>query len=980
MISVGHKIHPMNIKTLPLGGAFLEALAQRIYTLTQDDPLGMGGAIILLPTRRACRALELILFENSANPATLLPKILPMGESDPDELIFMEDAEELDLRDTLDPQCYQALLTNLILKFSTVWGADQNQTAIGSAANLALNLMHLLNQVETEGLNFDNLETLVPHEYAEHWQITLDFLKIITDHWPAILKDQGKVTPAALRRHIMQGVADDWVRNPPNHLVIAAGSTGTIPATANLLKVIGSLPRGEVILPGFVKLPEDDTLNLPATHPQYTMHQLLKKLEVTPQEVVDLIPSPSQDALFLEAFGNKQAPFMDTQAFNHIEFAECDHLQEEALVIALKIRETLEQPDKTALLVTPDPSLSMRVVTALKSFGIEVDDSAGRLFSKSPLGAFLRLTALWLQGSPSASLILSTLKHPLAQGPFERSQFLILVRLLEHQVLRKGKIFGSISEMKNWIASHPCPSYIKEDQWDHLCTFLKQSDHIITPLQGYSNQSDIPLPEIISVHQKLLGFLRTGNPDISIEEIFSPNTNETIVAKTFWENWVKAAPLLNLPQTQDYPDLLDSFLSPLLVRPPEGQHPRVSILSPMEARLMSADQVILGGLNEDIWPPTPKGDPWFSMDMREKFGLPPTQRRIGLSAHDFLEHLGAKNVLLTRSLRVNGSPTMPSRFLVKMETLLKPQGANLRKASDLRAWARALHTPETFVNTQKACPKPCPPIASRPMKLSITDVGHLIHNPYDVYAKHVLRLRPLDALDPTPGALEYGIILHEVFHELLADFGSSENLCEKGLNLGNILFDTYFQNTGFQDFWRLKFERSLQWFLENELENDSIKKRYGEVSGTLSFETPEGPFTLICKADRIDLLQDHTWQILDYKTGKLPTQKAIARGHAPQLPLEAAVLKFGKFEGIQGGPIRDLSFISFTGKMPAGEIMTVNGNPEELAEKAFQNLKTLIHHFLYPETPYEAGFNSLSGDYDHLARIHEISFFEGDEV
>lgn len=965
----------MNIKTLPLSGAFLKGLAQRICDLTQGDPLGMGGAVVLLPTRRACRALELLLLENSSNQATVLPKIIPMGEGDMDDLIFLDDGEVVSIDHILNPQLYQALLTNLTLKFGVVWESKKNGPGIAQAANLALNLMQLLNQVETEGLSFQDLEGLVPHEYAEHWQITLDFLKIITQYWPEILKVQGKMTPAALRRLLTNTMANNWANNPPHHVVIAAGSTGTIPATAHLLKVIAGLPRGEVILPGFIHLPSNEAEVLSPAHPQYTMYQLLKKLEADPHDVISLMPPAPRDLTYIKAFGGGLSKNIDVKTFGSLQLAECAHLQEEADVIALKIREVLENPTSTALLVTPDPGLSMRVTMSLRRFGIHVDDSAGRLFSKSPGGTLLRLTAQWCAKTLSASLILGTLKHPMVQGVFDRHTFLILVRILERYVLRKGRIFASLTEMACYVATTPCPVSVNKDLWESLHLFLKELNSVVAPLQQFYELKDVSLKDLIMAHQSFLGFLKLGNSQASLDDLFPVNSDESIVAKSFWENWIQASSLLTLPTGQEYLDLLDSFLAPLLVRPSQGQHPRVAILGPMEARLMSADQIILGGLNEDIWPPSPKGDPWFSMDMREKFGLPPYQRRIGLSAHDFLEHLGATDVLLTRSLQMDSSPTTPSRFLVKLETLLKPHGLILSRASDLIAWARSLSLPQEISTAKKICPKPCPPVATRPMKLSITDVTNLIHNPYDVYAKHILNLQPLDPLDFTPGALEYGIILHEVFHELLPILGTQGAL-EKGLFLGDTLFDQYFKDVGFQDFWRLKFEHSLKWFLRYELENTSIQKRFGEVSGALNFETPMGQFTLICKADRIDLLINQTWQILDYKTGKLPTQKAIATGHAPQLPLEAAVLKFGRFEGIPTGfTISGLSFVGLTGKIPAGDVVEIKGDPNELANHAFQSLKTIVFHFLHPETPYEAGFKSLIGTYDHLARIQEVSFF-----
>ncbi len=273
----------------------MDALAQGLIDQAGGDPMALADMTVLLPQRRTARALHEAFLRLSEGRAMLLPRMVPLGDVDPEELLMAE-AEtfaatglDADLPPAMPEHRRQLLLTSLVRK----WGeADPDQTAptVDHAARLAAELARLMDQVENEGLSFDNLTELVPERHAQHWQTTLDFLKIVTEHWPEIERREGAIGPAARRRKLIAARAAAWQANPPDTPVIAAGSTGSMPATAHLLDVVARLPTGAVVLPGLDRDMPDAAWTAAAqdpAHPQHSIAGLLGRMGLARESVAD---------------------------------------------------------------------------------------------------------------------------------------------------------------------------------------------------------------------------------------------------------------------------------------------------------------------------------------------------------------------------------------------------------------------------------------------------------------------------------------------------------------------------------------------------------------------------------------------------------------------------------------------------------------------------------------------------------------------
>ena len=438
-----------SVFTIPPGASFLDTLAAGLLTRSHGDPVALADAAVLLPTRRAGRALSAAFLRASGGRPIVLPRILPLGDLDEDQLAMEDDPPgALDLPPAISPLRRQLLLAQLILAMGRKTG--HGPAAADQAARLAAELGRLLDQTQIERLSFDRLASLVPAEFAAHWQITLDFLRLVTREWPKILADEGRIEAADRRNALLDAQAAVWRARPPQALVIAAGSTGTVPATAALLRVIAFLPRGEVVLPGLdLDLDEASWAALEPTHPQWGMARLLRSLEIDRAEVrvwPECAPLSPRAAARQTLASEMMRPAATTEAWRHTELPvtealdgitriDCTGLDEEARVIALLMREAIERGGSAAM-VTPDRGLARRVGAEMRRWDLTAEDTAGTPLAETPAGIFLRLTAGMVAEGWAPVPLLATLKHPLAAGGMRRGAFCELTRLLERRLLR----------------------------------------------------------------------------------------------------------------------------------------------------------------------------------------------------------------------------------------------------------------------------------------------------------------------------------------------------------------------------------------------------------------------------------------------------------------------------------------------------------------------------------------------------------------
>lgn len=963
---------------------FVDELAAGVMAEFGRDPLVLADTLILVPTRRSVRSLREAFLRASSGKATLLPRMMPLGDLDESEWDGLSSGEALALPTAIDSHEREALLTELVTAFKDEEGQPIAQSA-AQALKLARELAGLLDELAIDGVPFDRLEALVEGNFATHWRRTLQFLAIVGEHWPDILAARGQIDALDRRTRSIRAQAAQWRDRPPATPVIAAGSTGSQPATRELLAAIAGLPQGIVVLPGLDReMDEDSWGKLDPTHPQFGLRDLLLALDRSRAEVEEW-PGPSGDLARRQLIAELMRPAETTDAWqrpepaalDHVTRADCATSHQEALVIALALREALETPGRTAALVTPDRDLARRVAAELRRWNVDIDDSAGQSLADTPPATLLRALVAAVDSGFAPIDVLALLKHPLCTLGLDRAELLDAARRLDRKCLRGLKPASGMESLRLRVGD--CRFGSEDDR--------RRVNDLIERLDAATAQLAIAMAQGASPRELLEASISAAESCAPASALWTGEAGEALAdaLAQLRSAWVSHAPIAG----GEWPALLATMLAAETIRPRFGRHPRLSIWGPLEARLQRAEVLVLGGLNEGSWPPAVETGPWINRPMRAALGLPQPERRIGLSAHDFAAALAAERVLLTRSEREAGAPTVPSRWLARLDALFGYDPHSSAPAPEYIQRGRRTYIAwaETFDDADYRPwprPEPRPPLAARPRKLSVSNVEQWRRDPYGLYARKILDLRLLDPLEQELGAAERGSHLHDALDEFLTAHPEGP-LPFDALQRFERMAETHLASVlaapAERAFWWPRFQRLARWFIATETARRAAgtKLLASEVKGAVTI----GSLTIEARADRIDEIEPGGWEIIDYKTGRVPSPKELEGLFAPQLLLEAAIALHGRFEK-SGGPAHavHLSYWQANGLGDGGSVKLIEES-EALVPAMIALLHKMIEHFGDPATPYTAlpwpEFLPHFNDYTHLERVAEWSTTGGEE-
>lgn len=1018
---------------IPAGLPFADCLAEGVLHLYGNRPDILAKTTIFLPSKRGIRALREAFYRRRSGKLMLLPSLRALGDGlDAEPSLLAEDAVSasylLSQKQVISGGVRQLALTKLILEHIRP-NADGDMSYAHALA-LAVSLTELLDSVQSERIEFQAIRSLDVEGHALSWQQNIDILHIITDIWPDYLAMIGRIDPVSYRNAILEILTQHWQNHPPAYPIIAAGSTGSMPASADFMRLIGRLPQGCVVLPGLdPDLTEADIQALTSDHPQCGLSHLLSYYQMTSPDI-DLwcatkdfmtdhhrakrkffheIMRPSGTA---EAWFNINERLSQEDVHKAIEglhILSAKNEREEATAIALIMREALETPHKTVALVTPNRILARHVKTALKRWGIVPDDSAGVPLSDLPQGIFFKLLCDVLDTNFAPVSFLSLLKHPFACAGLSPPEFRSKIRLLENAILRgvKPKTAGlsgyrvALMEKIQELQKSTHDSQEKIDSLNRLFGFLDLLEECFAPL--------VTLPDISTMQDFIDKLI------VTLEKLSLYSTSKKgylVQTLSFWSDEAGRCMESLLAEFADNTHLLGTlpqstirqhimeYSAKLPVRPSHGLNHRLFIWGTPEARLQQTDILILGGLTEESWPISPNTGIFLSRPMRKTLGLSSPERRIGLSAHDFVQAGCSPHVYMTHSLRSNGKPLTPSRWLIRLENLLKgavykdETGKNhhiLEKLHDTPylAWANMLDMPDGFVPPAKR-PMPTPPVHVRPRRLPVTHIEKWVRDPYFIYAYYILKLRSKDPIDADIEAKDKGNILHKVSHFFVQE--TKDCLDNTAPHIMNRLIDDVLSDMGEHPsvlaFWKPRLQHLSKIFIREEfLRRKSLHPMALEVSGALTFTVPYEDFTITARADRIDRDKNGHLVIIDYKSSLAASGTAaqIEAGLAPQLPLQAMIARYGGFEGIEPSVIAGLEYIILSGakKNPylRKEITlpkkTQYADFSEMLLNVEEGFKGWVTRFDDVNTPYTSRLMpqllSYIGDYDQLARVQEWS-------
>ncbi len=966
--------------------------------------------------QRGARALAEAFLSAAGGRALLLPQIRALGDLDEGEPPFEPGDVAMDLPSAIDPFRRRFELARLVSENADLFGRSIDASG---ALELADAMAGFLDSVEIEevpeGGRLDRLAALAQGDLARHWQVSADFLAIALQAWPARLEALGVIDLAARRVKLLRRLSEVWTERPPAGPLIAAGSTGTAPANADLLGVIAGLAGGAVVLPG-VDLELADTAwdEVGEQHPQGAMKRLMERAGVTRKAV---LPWPRGDASgrdrwrrrivnealrpakatadwtdqikWLRGEGAKEGIDPIAEGLKGLTVIAARAEEEAAAAAALLLRETLETPGRTAALITPDQALARRVSARLARWGVEVDSSAGTPLAEAPVGVLATLLARACIDPADPVCLLAILKHPLARLGREDGAFADARRDLERHGLRGARRPGAewielrladASRPRNGETDVPESRLVQVMEAERLLGITRAA--IAPALAPYTGGTATPGEAARGLAEALESFaagpagepggLWAGPEGEAAAALLSALINES-------EGLPEVTP-------RDFASLVERLLEGESVRRAGGAHPRLKILGAIESRLVHADRLILAGLEEGVWPRGAPVDPFLSRPMREAFGLPSPERRIGLSAHDFAQAACAPEVVLLHCERRDGAPAVESRWLWRLKTLARGADLALPSRPEVLAWAEALDAPAPFRPAPR--PRPTPPAEARPVELPVTGVETWVRDPYAIYARYVLKLRPLERPDEPVEARVRGEAVHlalQRFVEL-----HPESLPRDPAAVFETLLTEALVEAGMAGAAMAR-ERALAaqaapWVVAFERRRRPGARLLVEQRGVLPITVDGGVFTLTARADRLEV-RGGTADILDFKTGAPPTKKQVAGGFAPQLTLTAAILMHGGFRAVGRADPGELFYVRVTGRREQADPKPLMSGAESVdeAERALQGLRRRIARFRSPEVAYVSWrapqfMNERGGDYDHLARVWEWHVIgDGDE-
>ena len=1002
--------------TIPPGANFLKALATALAA--EKGLAGKADALaddlIYVPNRRSARALALALFEAAGHKPILMPDIRPLGDLESDEPPPGAESALADLPPAVSPAARLGRLAVLVRAFY-----EKRGTSIPPASALAAarELARLLDQAALSGgVDWDKLDTLVAdRQLAIHWQQSIDFLEIIAKHWPEDLERNVQMDPYARRLAAAEATAESWQANPPKGDIIIAGSTGADPSGRVLMKAAMTLPRALIVLPGLDRDVSPEAWGRIArapNHPQFTIARTLRTLGLAPHEVAiwpGLTSSPQADArraLVHEALapaddtsgwldrldilsGTQDRAAFARDGFAGMTLIEADDESDEAWCAALLLRETLEAEGETAALVTPDAGLARRVSALLKQWNVNVAPSGGVPLLQTPAGSLAALVMEWACDPTDPVAMLAVLKHDQVAFDHDMASF-------ERFFLRGPR---------RWTDWETLVAHIER-------TAAHEENARRSGLQPHHGAAALKLVEDLKAQVDAAGFPADDAPleGLAFLEAVSELMGSLGATPLPWagadgaqlstamRDFADVTASMEAAGPEIWSELFKTYCSTVLVREEARDHPRLNIWGPLEARLQTADRLILAGLNEGVWPAQPPADAFLPRAFRAEIGLSDPDERIGLSAHDFAQLAAAPNVTLLSARRREDAPAISSRWLWRLTTLARgalgeaeaKEVLGPEDGHDPRDWLEGLRHPPALEGFS-AEPRPKPSLEARPSGLSVTRIETLQRDPYAIYCQYVLGLTKLDALDMPVDARPRGTAIHAALEKF------EEEGIEKSADNLIAMLEAELRAAGEAEEVILGAVASRRRTAEDYLAWRKTRLHliagipYTEVKGALDVPLGAGRFRLSATADRIEKHQDGALAILDFKSGAPPGEGEVRTGLNPQMPLQAIIAMEGGFadKGIAAAPVRELTYVRFGTKFDVRHIGDKAGSAhpekplEEIIEETREGFLKLIGRFANPDHPYVSmprpKWAKYGSDYARLARRDEWAAEDGDD-
>lgn len=991
---------------------FADALVTGLIPRYGDEEMGLARLTLLVPSSRAARTISEAFIRHAGETGRvgmLMPRMVTIGDLDLDEALggLFDPLGASDIPPAIEPTRRWLELAQLI----ELERAELDEPPLPGAAclrlarELARTMDRLLVEEKTPDDLLDDPILDMLGNLSDHWKRSLRLFARVQERWRARLEDLGAVDSATRRNQLFDRATVKWKARPPQTPIVAAGVTSSSPALARMLRAVADLPKGAVILPDLdLSLSDEAWKELgragatpelggeifgkqdAITHPQYHLKLLLERMGLAREEVrpwhrsgmsaAEPARAVAISSLFLPPKASRSWAQLgpEKRRLKDVRLMSSATIEDEAQSIAMLVREALEVPKKRVAVISADRSLARRIAQNLQRWNIDADDTAGRALSLTPAGRLLGLLADLVSHGTGPSQVVSTLTHPLVlrDNPDERRAWLSALRKFDRR-LRGPSPAPGLEPLREIARKAGVTEW-----WEKV-------EEVIGPLTN--------LPEELLLVEAI-DLLAEAGEALAGEALWSREDGRALSAMVE-DLRIHARWLGTTVAPSDLASILRDCMDEIAVRPPYGGHPRVAIYGLLEARLARADLIICGGLNEGSWPQTPGSDSLLAPGVLRALGVPGIEFRIGLAAHDLAGAMGAPEVVLSRAQRDAEGPTLPSRFLLRVEALLGELAEEARETRMPKLLAKLDRAPEPAPPYPR--PKPLPSQKQRLVDIKVTGLDRLLGDPYQFYASEILRLRKLEPLaaDPFSDTALRGTLVHDIldgWHRArinvpdlpIADFAAKK-------------FDEAEVHPLFKGLWQPRLIAAMEQFEAwiDEQAADGRQVLITEADGSMMVQGVK----VRGRADRIDRLADGSIAIVDYKTGRPPSKNQVALGYRLQLGLLGLIARDGAFEvdnGLLSGEPGLFEYWSARKNdgdfgeafEPLKKANNQSGlTPEDFLPEHERYLGEAISRFILGSDPFTAkerpDYPGYS-DYDQLMRLEEwivrVSNSERDEA
>ncbi|MDX1949367.1 MAG: PD-(D/E)XK nuclease family protein [Rickettsiales bacterium] len=950
-----NKVHKRNIFAINPQDNYCEILASKALEIFGVNNLAKTR--IFLPSRRSVAILKNEFVKQSGNKSIILPKIQAIGDIDELETSLETLNNSENIENLINQKAKKLrvisrhqeilILTDIIRK-SREFGAgglnNARNISMHQALKLAESLLEILDDLKRYKSINDNLVEDYFAELSKHKQISVNFVNFIRDEYPKILENKGFTTAIDKRNQIL----DNFTKNiKTDDKIIIAGTLGTLSNTRELIKKTLTLKNGYYFLP-FIDLDFNFNENSDnKTHHQFLVYKNLEQLNVSAAEIEILGSNKNDKSAIINKIFSENNKIENAE--NFVKIIEAENLSEEAKILAIILLENLSQ-NKSSALVTNNRNLARFVSLYLKKWNINIDDSAGKNFLDSNEGNFL-ISTLNLISKKNIISFLSLLKNDLSLQEISKSKKDFLISQIE-EASRKSNI-KNIFDLRNFLEE------------EAKIIFFEAFEII----EKYRDKFNYKIDEIFADLETLI-------------KKFSQN--EMIFGE---ENFIESYEIIEFikKSSLDFPlaeldflsNLAESFFSGIKIRAKYGVTSKIAILSPIEARLTNYDCYILGGLTQGSWP-RERFSVWLTDKMKSDAALPNSDFFASLANHDFANLLHSKKVFLSFSQKENGELNTESPLVTRIKAFAEANNINFsdKYYKNLLNEFENIHLEKSPKTQNKPYPKP--DISYRPRVISATEFETLIANPYEFYAKKILKLKQLDELERESDAKEYGNFIHKImeefsnFHQLEIEKITLENFN----NIIAKIYNDFLAKNLANETWLLKTSIMAKEIVKIERNICvCIEKIINENSGKTTINIGNFEVLIKCKADRIEILEENNYSIADYKTGNIPNGKDFKNHKKPQILIEAVVLKNNGFDFQKESPTEEINLdkIYYYKLSKSSEYPVRKEYNLPIYEMIIANLNNLLEDFFNPQKPFlvcpRNDIKPSHRNYFHLERI-----------